>query len=260
VRSSSPARRIALLFALTSSAGNASCQRTPSAPGTAAGTGSYRSAHFAFAYTPLDEKSIASIAAAVESQYARIVGDLRSDSLPLVHVTFYLDHAALVAATSPVAGTVPSWAAGLAIAQDQIHLMSPNAPGWATSDPSMSNIVHEFAHCVSMHLNARIPNNPRWFWETVALYENGEFVHPNSIESVSRGNFPTLQQLNADVNTDTQIYQLGYLLGEFIVSRYGRDAFINLIRTNADLQGVLGTSSAEFEAAWQSFVRQKYQS
>jgi len=92
----------------------------------------------------------------------------------------------------------------------------------------------------------------------LALYENGEFVHPNSIESVSRGNFPTLQQLNADVNTDTQIYQLGYVLGEFVIARYGRDAFNRLIQTNADLQGVMGVSAAEFEAAWQSFVRQKY--
>ena len=55
-----------------------------------------------------------------------------------------------------------------------------------------------------------------------------------------------------------QIYQLGYVLGEFIVSRWGRDAFLRLIETNADLQGVLGVSAAEFEAAWQSYVRQRY--
>ena len=61
-----------------------------------------------------------------------------------------------------------------------------------------------------------------------------------------------------DPNGGSQIYQLGYLLGEFIVSRYGGDAFIRLIQTNADLQGVLGVSNAEFEAAWRSFVRQKY--
>ena len=174
MRSFIPTRHSALLVALAASAGCASCGGTPAGTDTTAGAGSYRSSHFEFAYTPLDEQTIASIAAAVESQYARIIGDLRSDSLPLVHVTFYLDHAALVAATSPVAGTVPSWAAGLAIAQDQIHLMSPNAPGWATYDRMMSNLVHEFAHCVSMHLNARIPNNPRWFWESVAIYESGQ--------------------------------------------------------------------------------------
>jgi len=256
VRSSSPARRIALLVALTSSAGSASCQRTPSAPGTGAGTGSYRSAHFAFAYTPLDEKSIASIAAAVESQYARILSDLRSDSLPLVHVTFYLDHAALVAATSPVAGTVPSWAAGLAIAQDQIHLMSPNAPGWAMSDPSMSNIVHEFAHCVSMHLNARIPNNPRWFWESVAIYESGQTADLRTLGYMRDGQVPSFASLNSFDNR--QVYELGYSIAEFIVTRWGRDALNKLVWNNANVSAALGLSQTEFEAQWLAFVRQRY--
>ena len=70
--------------------------------------------------------------------------------------------------------------------------------------------------------------------------------------------FPTLQQLNVDPNGGTQIYQLGFVLGEFIVSRYGRPSFLRLIETGADLQSVLGVSNAEFEAAWQSYVRQRY--
>ncbi len=63
---------------------------------------------------------------------------------------------------------------------------------------------------------------------------------------------------NVDVNSGTQIYQLGYLLGEFIVSRYGRASYLRLIQTNADIPGVLGISTADFEAAWQSYVRQRY--
>ena len=58
-----------------------------------------------------------------------------------------------------------------------------------------------------------------------------------------RGAFPTLQQLNVDPNGGTQIYQLGYVIGEFIVSRWGRAAFLRLIETNADLPGVLGVSA-----------------
>ena len=70
-------------------------------------------------------------------------------------------------------------------------------------------------------MNPRFANNPRWFWETVALYENGEFVDPRSLDYVVRGAFPTLQQLNVDPNGGTQIYQLGYVLGEFIVVAVG---------------------------------------
>ena len=73
-----------------------------------------------------------------------------------------------------------------------------------------------------------------------------------------RGAFPTLQQMNVDPNGGTQIYQVGYVLGEFIVNTWGRAAFLRLIQTNADIPGVLGVSTSEFEAAWQSYVRQRY--
>jgi len=67
-----------------------------------------------------------------------------------------------------------------------------------------------------------------------------------------------LQQLNVDPNSGRQIYELGYVLGEFIVDRYGRAALRRLIQTNADLPGVLGVPAAEFERAWQTYVRQRY--
>jgi hypothetical protein len=120
------------------------------------------------------------------------------------------------------------------------------------------SVIHEFIHAASMAVNSRIANNPRWFWETVALYENGELADPRSLDYVVRGAFPTLQQLNVDPNGGTQIYQLGYVLGEFIVTRWGHPALVRLIETNADLPAVLGVSTAEFEAAWQSYVRQRY--
>ena len=76
--------------------------------------------------------------------------------------------------------------------------------------------------------------------------------------TVVRGNFPTLQQLNADANAATQIYQLGFVLGEFIVSRWGRAGVPAPDPDQCRSPGVLGISTAEFEAAWQSYVRQRY--
>ena len=119
-------------------------------------------------------------------------------------------------------------------------------------------MVHELVHAVSLDVNPRFANNPRWLWETVALYENGEFVNPRQLEFLVNGKFPTLQQLNGDVNSDSPIYQIGYLLGKFIVTRYGHPSLVRLIESSGDLQGILGVSNAEFESAWQSFVRQRY--
>ena len=211
-----------------------------------------QTAHFQiFAGTTTPDAMVRAAGDRLEAEYARILTDLGVSSHPTVTVRIWYDPTSYFGELTRFFGT-RNQATGYITGPTELRLL---AGGNLNTD-----VVHEFTHAVSLNVNPRFGNNPRWFWETVALYENGQFVHPNLIESVSRGNFPTLQQLNADVNTDTQIYQLGYLLGEFIVSRYGRDAFIKLIQSNADLQGVLGVSNAEFEAAWRSFVRQKYQS
>lgn len=120
------------------------------------------------------------------------------------------------------------------------------------------NTVHEFVHAATLSLNPSFGNNPRWLWETVALYENGEFVDPRTLPYIVSGAFPTLQQLNVDPNAGRQIYELGYVLGEFIVSAYGRPAYLQLILSNGNLAGALGISPTEFESAWQSFVRRRY--
>jgi len=185
----------------------------------------------------------------LEAEYVRILGDLGQSSHPMVTVRVWQDATSYYDELTRFFGTRN---------QGTGYLTGPTELRLLAGGNMNTNVVHEFTHAVCLNMNPRFANNPRWFWESVALYENGEFVHPNLIESLSRGNFPTLQQLNADVNPDTPINQIGYLLGEFIVSRYGRNALIKLIQTNADLPGVLGVSSAEFEAAWQSFVRQKY--
>lgn len=185
----------------------------------------------------------------LEAEYSRILGDFNVSSHPVVTVRIWQDTTSYYNELTRYFGTRLQ-AGGYITGPTELRLL---AGGNLNTD-----VVHEFVHAVSLNVNPRFANNPRWFWETVALYENGEFVNPRLIESISHGAFPTLQQLNADVNADTQIYQLGYLLGDFIVSRWGRASFLRLIQTNADLPGVLGVSAAEFESAWQSYVRQRY--
>ena len=51
----------------------------------------------------------------------------------------------------------------------------------ATGAAVVVAIVHEFAHCASMRVNPAIANNPRWLWETVALYEAGQIVDPRTL-------------------------------------------------------------------------------
>lgn len=248
--------RLLLLLGVTMAVacgGGGDTLSSPSSPSPFASSESLslrvQTAHFQVFGGTTPDATLRAAADRLEAEYPRILSDLGVATHPVVTVRIWQDATSYYSELTRYFG-VRYPATGYITGPAELRLLDG---GNVTT-----NAVHEFAHAVSLDVNPRFANNPRWFWETVALYENGEFVHPRSIESTSRGNFPTLQQLNADLNADSQIYQLGFVLGEFIVSRYGRPSFLRLIETSADLQGVLGVSSAEFEAAWQSYVRQRY--
>jgi hypothetical protein len=242
---------IALLLAATGCGG-----ASPSVDqGPDPDTGVYTSAHFSFHYTPIDSSSIAIIATRLEAQYGRITADLGAIGMRRVVVYLYTDHDALQEAVRPVVGTIPDWAIGLATAADRIHLMSPNGVG-RDFDQMVTNLVHEFAHCASLHINSGIANNPRWLWESVAVYESGQLVPPASLAYLQSGTPPTLATMNSMANT--QVYEVGYTIGEFIVSRWGQAGLADLVRSNGNLGLTLSITATAFEADWFTFVRARY--
>ena len=50
--------------------------------------------------------------------------------------------------------------------------------------------VHEFAHAVSLALDPSFSNNPRWFWEAVAVYEAREVTQ--ALFGVTESQFGTM--------------------------------------------------------------------
>ena len=247
----------AVLAALAVSCGGSTPSTpSPSSSGAFTAAALFASAHFVSFYTTLDSKNIEVIARAAEAEYSRILHDLGVDTMPAVQVHLYADHQTLEAAVAAVAGPIPSWTSGLATAQDQIHLMSPNHPAYAPFDRMLSNIVHEFAHCVSMRVNPRIPNNPRWLWESVAIYESGQFVDPKTLSYMTASRPPAFAALNSLDNT--LIYDVGYTIAAFIVSKGGQAALDELVRNNGDVAATFGIALDAFEREWYGFVRARY--
>jgi hypothetical protein len=217
---------------------------------------SFRSANFVFHYTSIDAASIAATASRVEADYSRVLDDLGANSMPVVDVTFYTDHSRLEAAVRPFVGPVPPWTAGLVTSESAIHLMSPNLSQWGSYDHMISNVVHEFAHCVSLHVNPTIGNNPRWFWETVAIFESRQFVDPRQLSYMTSHAPPTLGELS-NIN-DTRIYEIGFLLGEYVRDSFGQAKLQEMIRNNGDTAASLGLTAEQFQVQWFAFVRQRY--
>lgn len=223
------------------------------APVTPPAENTYTSAHFVFHYTSLDGGNIASMAATVEAEYSRIISDLGATSMPTVSYTFFTDHAAMEAAAAPI--YVPSWAGGLSTAENRILYMSPNLNP-AHYDTGVRGMIHEFSHCVSMHLNAAIANNPRWLWESIALWEAQQFTDPHTLSYMTAHQPPTFDQLN-DMN-DRRVYEVGYLIGEFVTTHWSQQTLRELILSNGNTVATLGISRAEFETQWFAFVQGKY--
>lgn len=136
------------------------------------------------------------------------------------------------------------------------YVIGPNDLAMFLSDDINETAEHEFVHAISLRLNS---SNPRWLWESVATYGSNEFVNPNKLSYLKNGNFPTLVELNGDFNEGNyKIYDVGYILSEFIIYKWGNDKYYELIQEAGDLKKVLSISDTEFESKWADFVKTKY--
>jgi hypothetical protein len=252
-----PRRALALLlFGLASACGGGSRPDGPTTPSTPAPAfETHPSANFSFRYTTIDAATVAQTAARVEAERVRILQDLGVASMGRVTVTLYPDQASLRAGVAPIVGTIPAFATGLVTGPYDVHIVSPNAqPG--SYDIGVVHIVHEFAHGVTLVANPGFANNPRWLWEAVALHEAGQLVDPRGLAYMTSLQPPALAEMNSF--SDLRIYDVGALIGAFIVDTWGRVALPRLVAANGNVAAVLGVDEATFVDRFLVYARSRY--
>ena len=185
----------------------------------------------------------------LEANFARVLGDLSVGSVEPVRVKVWQDQTSWNLALQAFFGRSLT-SAGYVTGLDEVRVLN--------GAQVAQNAAHEFCHTVSLHVNPGLGNNPRWLWESVALYENGELVDPRTLDYMMRGDPPTLDQLNSDFSVNQQVYAVGYLIGEFVAVRFGKPGLVQLIRANGDTAAVLGLSPEAFRDAWYAYVRERY--
>lgn len=211
----------------------------------------FTTAHFKILYTALDDKNIKEVSDSLENFYPGITKQLQSGDLPTVNIHFYEN----VADLHKVFPDLPSWAIGQATSVSEIHMISPNNPN-QDYQTMIRNTKHEFVHCVSMKINPTIGNNPRWLWESVAIYEANLPWDPHMLTYLINQKPPTLNELNQLSNTS--IYEVGYFIGDFIVTTKGASALNSLIKNNGNLEETLNIDGEEFTKQWFAFIKKKY--
>ena len=235
----------------------ASCDSSPVEPSSSSGSEQLAlklsTAHFRVLADRASPTALQAIADALEAAYPRVTADLRTGELAAVSAYVWTDEASFNAAMRSNLGVVWPGTKGYVFAPSNVAVLAVASAGAVAQ-----TATHEFIHVATLAVNPSISNNPRWLWETVALYENREFVHPATLAYMRTGQLPTLAALNAGFNDSRQIYEVGCVLGEFIVANWGLDGMVRLVQTNGNVPDTLGLSVADFEARWYAFLKANY--
>ena len=220
----------------------------------------YKTNHFKIFYTKLDDKNIKEIADSLENNYTRIITNLQSQELPIVSIYFYADTANFLESMKPWHRNLPNWAIGLAHGDSAVHMISPNSPDVHQDydyHAMIKNTIHEFAHCVSLHINKTFANKPRWLWESIAIYESNQTSDPRRLSYLVNQKPPTLSELNDWAHPD-YLYEVGYFIAEYLVEINGNNVLNSLIKNNGNIQQTLNMDDEEFTKQWFAFVKKKY--
>ena len=208
-------------------------------------------ANFAYYFDGTDISQIQAVIDALESNYGRIVSDLEPVNMPVVRAMIWSDENEFNKIMLAHLGHGYTGVTGYVAGPAELRIL--------LTSRSPLTAVHEFAHNVTLNLNRNIGNNPRWLWETVAVYESQGFTHPNTLHYMASGDYPTLEELNTSTDPGREkVYEVGYILGEYIVETWGIKTLRDLIRHFGDLSAVLGISASEFESEWYAWVRARY--
>lgn len=200
-------------------------------------------------YDGLTSLNTSAIQKKLNNNAGRIFADLQVESKDTFKVHIWGNNESYLAAQEKLIGQRFPGSSG--------YVLSPNDLALLNTGNVVENAEHEFAHCVTLHINP--VNLRRWLWEAVAIYESGEFVNPKSLSYLVSGNYPTINDLDQGFNTGArQIYSVGYIIMEFIINEWGKDKSLELIKAGGDVQPVLGISESKFHDRWENFVKKKY--
>lgn len=205
--------------------------------------------HFSFLYSGIDSVSINGIAERLESSYKRILNDFKLESIPMTIVRVYPSLTSFhKGINSPNA---PDNVLATAFGKNDFRMVSPNNAG-ADSSMLTKGVVHEFTHCVHLNIDYS-PNNPRWLWEGVAMFESDWFLNPKEVDAIKSKHYPKLNKLDNGME-----YMIGFVVIEAIKEIWGFETVINLIKKRGDIKSVVNLSDKEFENKIFDHIYKKY--
>ena len=223
--------------------------------------------HFVFHYVSQDSSSAQEISVVLENNYERVLSDFGLKGLnDPIHVEIYPNienyHFAI---GNPEA---PDSDAGMAVDNSVFKMVSPGNPGsYHTRGSMLKAAVHEFAHCVHYNFIERLEDEEQtkignekeapWLFEALACYEANQFYNPAKFEYLTNGDYPSIQELN-EVEQNGKIYDIGFVLIQFIQVIWGKEGVLNLVRQNGNIAAAFAINETEFEKQFFAYLKKEY--
>lgn len=207
--------------------------------------------HFDFYCEPIEETA-ADMSRALESNFERIIKDLKVTIRHRVKVYIYPDLKSFHQAIK--APDAPDWVVGGAW-KNKLMIVSPNAPGLPHNYDGMIKVaVHELTHIAIWSINPHTGRIPTWLNEGLALYEAQQITDEQLNHLRNTTEIPHLNDLQKEFLSFGQKngYLYSFSIVQFIMNRYGLEALIALIKGPGKLQKVLGIDENHFESEWKN--------
>ena len=204
------------------------------------------SEHFIFKGSP-DTPHIINLAKALESQYAKITGDLQQTLSEPLLIYLHTSQARLHSALGVLGG--PKWLRAGHI-WGLVHL----APKVCFDDISAECVaIHTFTLFLLQKINPAIPY---WLQQGIATYESGwmteERIRQLDLFNQDQQAFTQMQVMHHAYLSfkEAHGYELGYTVVDFIVKTYGMEKLAAFVRSPYDYEGVFGEKESEFWEKW----------
>ena len=219
------------------------------------------SQHFAFYSTKGDIGVLDSLTVILENNYARITNRLGIQIGKKINVKVFPDIKSFhVAIKYPDA---PDWVVGGCIGVELL-MVSPLNPGSVHNYESlMQVIVHEFVHIALYNSigDKVVTSLPKWLNEGYAQYEAGQINEHirKSVESSLREKVPpTWTQLNTASAMEfghMNGYGLSVTIVEFLVTIYGIDKLVLLIKEPENIETIYSLPEKTLEKQWIQYIK-----
>ena len=193
------------------------------------------------------EKTMRGIEESVDAHFRRIIKDFNVSDMPTVTIKVWQDRDEFEQSFGEDAQFVQGY-----VVQDLWEARFFNGR------PEIGlGVVHEYTHLVTLALNPTFNNNPRWLWEATAIYESGRPPVPeiSSLKCFSANSYPTIESLERH---PFNIYKVGFFLTDFVVSKWGQEKLVELVKSNGDIELTLKITIKEFERGWISFLQNQH--